>query len=145
MGSTLAAKASAVFRFAATPLACASGKFGASGSNPDVSTRNAKTSVVVANGESIVMAGLIKENSTLTSSGLPLISKIPVIGALFGHQDVTKDRTELILMITPKIVSDSSQAREVTDELRHKLPALEGMLPKAPATPPPPSVEPPAK
>jgi general secretion pathway protein D len=120
-------------------------KFGATGSNPDVSTRNAKTSVVVANGESIVMAGLIRENSTLTSSGLPLISKIPVIGALFGHQDVTKDRTELILMITPKIVSDSSQAREVTDELRHKLPALEGMLPKTPTTPPPPSVEPPAK
>jgi general secretion pathway protein D len=120
-------------------------KFGGSGANPDVSTRNAKTSVVVANGESIVMGGLIQENSTLTSSGLPLISKIPVLGALFGHQDVTKDRTELILMITPKIVSDTRQAREVTDELRHKLPALEGMLPKPPTTPPPPSVEPPAK
>ena len=120
-------------------------KFGSAGANPDVSTRNAKTSVVVANGESIVLAGLIRENSTLTSSGLPLVSKIPVIGALFGHQDVTKDRTELILMITPKIVSDSAQAREVTDELRRKLPALEGMLPKSPATPPPPSVESPAK
>jgi len=115
--------------------------FGGTGSNPDVSTRNAKTSVVVANNESIVMGGLIRENSTLTSSGLPLISKIPVLGALFGHQDVTKDRTELILMITPRIVSDTAQAREVTDELRRKLPALEGMLPVPPKTPPPPNPE----
>jgi general secretion pathway protein D len=120
-------------------------KFGGTGANPDVSTRNAKTSVVVANGESIVMGGLIQENSTLTSSGLPLLSKIPVLGALFGHQDVTKSRTELILMITPKIVSDTREAREATDELRRKLPALEGMLPKPPTTSPPPSVESPAK
>jgi general secretion pathway protein D len=119
--------------------------FGGAGANPDVSTRNAKTSVVVANGESIVMGGLILENSTFTSSGLPLLSKIPVLGALFGHQDVTKSRTELILMITPKIVSDTREAREVTDELRRKLPALEGMLPAPPKTPPPPDVQAPDK
>ncbi len=119
--------------------------FGGTGANPDVSTRNAKTSVVVANGESIVMGGLIRENTVTTSSGLPLLSKIPVLGALFGHQDITKDRTELMLMITPRIVSDTSQAREVTDELRRKLPTLEGMLPAPPKTPPPPSVESPAK
>ena len=81
----------------------------------------------------------------LSSSGLPLLSKIPVLGALFGHQDVTKDRTELILMITPRIVSDTAQAREVTDELRRKLPALEGMLPAPPKTPPPPDVQAPDK
>ncbi len=119
--------------------------FGGSGANPDVSTRNAKTSVVVANGESIVMGGLIREVNNLTSRGLPLLSKIPVLGALFGHQDVTKDRTELVLMITPRIVSDTSQAREVTDELRKKLPTLEGLLPKAPTTPPPPMSEAPPK
>jgi general secretion pathway protein D len=97
--------------------------------NPDVSTRNAKTSVVVANGESLVLGGLIRENSIMSSSGLPLLSKIPVLGALFGRQQITKDRTELLLMITPKIVSDPQQGRDVTDELRRRLPALEKMLP----------------
>ncbi|MGZ5048298.1 MAG: type II secretion system secretin GspD [Usitatibacter sp.] len=116
-------------------------QFSGSGGNPDVSTRNAKTSVVVANGESMVMAGLIRETSTMSSSGLPLLSKIPVVGALFGHQDLTKDRTELVLMITPRIVSDTGQAREVTDELRKKLPSLESLLPKPPTTPPPPMTE----
>ena len=100
--------------------------------NPDVSTRNAKTSVVVANGESIVMGGLIRETSLRDSSGLPLISKIPVLGALFGRQGIERNRTELILMVTPKIVSDPYQARDVTEELKRKLPALEKMLPLPP-------------
>jgi general secretion pathway protein D len=104
--------------------------------NPNVSTRNAKTSVVVANGESIVLGGLIRENTLRDSSGLPLISKIPVLGALFGHQGIKKDRTELILMVTPKIVTDPYQSRDVTDELKRKLPTLERMLPPAKTGPP---------
>jgi general secretion pathway protein D len=108
----------------------------ASNPNPNVSTRNAKTSVVVANGESIVLGGLIRENSIMSSSGLPLLSKIPVLGALFGSQHLTKDRTELVLMITPKIVSDPIQSRDATDELRRKLPSLEKMLPPTKTGPP---------
>ena len=113
--------------------------------NPNVATRNAKTSVQVASGESIALGGLIRENRQRTSNGLPLLSKIPVIGALFGEQEFHRTRTELVLIVTPKIVSDTSQAREVTDELRRKLPSLEGLLPKAPQGPPPPQVEAPAK
>jgi general secretion pathway protein D len=105
--------------------------------NPNVATRNAKTSVQVASGESIVLGGLIREKNGRTTSGIPLLSKIPVLGAMFGHQDMSRSRTELLLVITPKIVNDTVQAREVTDELRHKLPSLEGFLPKlSPATPP---------
>ncbi|MEP7068726.1 MAG: type II secretion system secretin GspD [Usitatibacter sp.] len=113
--------------------------------NPNVATRNAKTSVQVASGESIALGGLIRENRQRTSNGLPLLSKIPVIGALFGEQEFHRTRTELVLIVTPKIVSDTSQARDVTDELRRKLPSLEGLLPKAPRGPPPPQVEAPAK
>jgi general secretion pathway protein D len=113
--------------------------------NPDVSTRNAKTSVAVASGESIVLGGLIRENKIRESSGLPLLSKIPILGALVGSQHYLRERTELVLIITPKIVSDTAQARDVTDELRRKLPSLEGMLPKPPQTPPPPTVEAPNK
>lgn len=104
--------------------------------NPDVSTRNAKTSVVVANGESIVLGGLIRENTLRDSSGLPLISKIPVLGALFGQQGLKNDRTELILMVTPRIVSDPYQARDATEELRRRLPSLEKMLPPVKTGPP---------
>ncbi|MEO7797275.1 MAG: secretin N-terminal domain-containing protein, partial [Opitutaceae bacterium] len=97
--------------------------------NPDVATRNAKTSVVVASGESIVLAGLIRENRRRSSDGIPLLSKIPIIGAAFGTQTFNRERTELVLVITPKIVSDTTQARAVTDELRSKLPLLKSLLP----------------
>jgi general secretion pathway protein D len=119
--------------------------------NPDIGTRNAKTSIAVASGESVALAGLIQENYSIGSSGIPLISKIPVLGALFGSQSYERDRTELVLIITPRIISNPLQAREVTDEIRSKMPTLEGLLPKtsknpepgtellprAPATPPP--------
>jgi general secretion pathway protein D len=113
--------------------------------NPDVSTRNAKTSVAVASGESIVLGGLIRETNIRETSGVPLLSKIPILGALFGSQHFNRERTELVLIITPKIVSDTVQAREVTDELRRKLPTLEGMMPKPNQPVPPGAVEPPAK
>ena len=100
--------------------------------NPDVATRNAKTSVIVASGESIVLAGLIRENRRRSSDGIPLLSKIPLIGAAFGTQTFNRDRTELVLIITPKIVSDGLQAREATEELRNKLPLLKGLLPPMP-------------
>jgi general secretion pathway protein D len=109
--------------------------------NPNVNSRSAQTSVVVASGESIVLAGLIREDNGHSSTGLPLLSKIPVLGALFGTQSYQHNRTELVLIITPRIISDSTQAREATLELRKKLPALEGLLPKPedlpiPANPP---------
>jgi general secretion pathway protein D len=120
------------------PLAQAAGS---TNPNPDVATRNAKTSVVVASGESIVLAGLIRENNQRGSSGIPLLNKIPIIGAAFGSQTLDLTRTELVLIITPKIVNDPSQARAVTNELRSKLPALRDLLPpleptKSPVSPP---------
>ncbi len=98
--------------------------------NPTVNSRSAQTSVVVASGESIVLGGLIREDNTRSTSGIPLLSKIPVLGAFFGTQGFRRNRTELVLIITPRIVSDAMQAREVTLELRKKLPALESLLPK---------------
>ena len=105
--------------------------------NPDVSTRNAKTSVVVASGESIVLGGLIRETRTFDSTGIPLLSKIPIIGAAFGSQTYNRVRTELVLVITPKIVNDPAQARQVTEELRLRMPSLRGSLPalETPKTP----------
>jgi len=107
--------------------------------NPDVATRNAKTSVQVASGETIALGGLIRENKTRSTTGIPLLSKIPVVGALFGVQEYKRDRTELVLLITPKIVSDTTQARQATQELRDKLPSLRGLMPEMPKNPPPPN------
>ena len=98
--------------------------------NPNINTRSAQTSVIVNSGEAMILGGLIKDSKTLSASGVPLLSKIPVLGAVFGSQHIISSRTELVIMITPRVVANSAQAQDVTNELRRKLPALEDMLPK---------------
>ena len=103
---------------------------GASGTaNPTIATRKAQTVVTVGSGETMVLAGLIQEIDRSGSAGVPLLSKIPLIGGLFGTQSFSRDRTELVLLITPTVVTNSDDARAVTDEIRKKLPALEKFLP----------------
>jgi general secretion pathway protein D len=97
--------------------------------NPNVNSRSAQTTVVVGSGETIVLGGLIREDDTRGTSGIPLLSKIPILGAAFGTQNFQHQRIELILVITPHIVSDGAQARQVTEELRKKMPSLHGTLP----------------
>ncbi|MCE2990690.1 MAG: type II secretion system secretin GspD [Burkholderiales bacterium] len=101
-----------------------------SGSNPPINTRKAQTVVNVASGETMVLAGLIQNDRGSGSYGVPLLSKIPIIGGLFGTQTFRNNRTELVVLITPTVVSNGDEARAVTDELRKKLPALEGLIPK---------------
>ena len=99
------------------------------GANPTISTRKAQTVVTVSSGETMVLAGLISDSNIAGSSGVPLLSKIPLIGGLFGAQSLTKRRTELVLLITPTVVTNPEDARAITDEIRNKMPSLKGFLP----------------
>ena len=101
------------------------------GANPPITTRKAKTVVNVASGETMVLAGLIQNTSGSGSSGLPLLSKIPILGGLFGTQSMNKNRTELVILITPVVINNSDDSRAVMEELRKKLPGLQSAFPKA--------------
>ncbi len=105
------------------------GPRGTNGENPDIAQRSANTVVTVASGDSIVLGGLIREDNTRSTKGIPLLSKIPVLGAAFGTQTIVKRRTETILLIRPIVVSNARQAADATEELRRRMPALEGILP----------------
>lgn len=98
--------------------------------SPEVSNRSAKSLVTIASGETVVMAGLIRQDSSNDTSGLPGLAKIPVFGGLFGTQSQTGVRTELVVLITPKVINDARQARDITDELVRKVPTLRDMLVK---------------
>ncbi len=97
--------------------------------NPNISTRKAQTVVNVASGETIALAGLISKDTGFGTRGVPLLSKIPVIGGLFGVQSYTNNRTELVLLITPVVITNDDDARAVTNELRKKLPLLQTLIP----------------
>jgi general secretion pathway protein D len=96
--------------------------------SPTISKRSAKTMLSVQSGETIVMGGLISERSSGGSSGLPLLSEIPVLGGLFGNQSRQKDRTELVLLITPRVASNFNQAKTLSDELRKKMGEVQALV-----------------
>ena len=86
--------------------------------------RQMKSTVSVRSGETLVMGGLISDNTTTDKSGLPILSSIPVLGALFGTQTKNVNRTELLVVITPRVVRSDQELREVTSEMRERMKAL---------------------
>ncbi|MDB5606047.1 MAG: gspD [Bradyrhizobium sp.] len=88
---------------------------------PTVSERKVKSSISVATGQTVLLAGLISEQQNGNRSGLPLLDQIPGFGDAFGHQDKSTARTELIIFIRPQIIRDGSDAHIVAEELRSKL------------------------
>lgn len=99
--------------------------------------RQISSRVAVRSGESIVMGGLIQENSSSGRSGIPYLYDLPVVGNLFGSTDNSGARTELIVIITPRVVRTDIDVREVSDDLREKMRALTPLL-KTPASAPAP-------
>ncbi|MBK8208937.1 MAG: type II secretion system secretin GspD [Rhodospirillales bacterium] len=89
--------------------------------SPTISQRKVETTVAVQGGETVALGGLITDNRTDSSTGLPYLSRLPVIGWLFGTKRESAARTELLVLITPRVVGSMEQARQVTQELRSRL------------------------
>lgn len=94
--------------------------------NPRISTRSIATQVAVQSGETVLLGGLIRQDDVNTRSQVPYLGRIPGLGWLFGASTQSKGRTELIVLITPRVVTSSSEARGVTDEYRDKMRLLNG-------------------
>jgi general secretion pathway protein D len=91
------------------------------GLTPTISDRSVKSTISVASGQTVLLAGLISDEVDRTRSGIPVLDKLPGIGDLFSQQSGTKARTELIIFIRPTVIRDPVDARMVAEELRAKL------------------------
>ncbi|MCB1801380.1 MAG: type II secretion system secretin GspD [Gammaproteobacteria bacterium] len=91
---------------------------------PRIRQRKIKSTVAVNSGDTIVLGGLIENNRDRSESGVPLLHKVPGLGPLFGFKEDNQGRTELIVLITPRAVSDSTAALQVTDTFRRRLQKL---------------------
>jgi general secretion pathway protein D len=89
--------------------------------SPTFQQRRIKTKVIVQDGETISLAGLISDKKTKGNSGVPLLQEIPVLGTLFSTKLNNRDRTELLVLLTPHVVHDQREARALTEELKRKL------------------------
>lgn len=89
--------------------------------SPTISQRKINTTVVVNDGSTLALGGLIQEGRTITRSQVPGAGDIPVLGNLFRNKEDSQARTELLILITPRVVRDGAEARAATEELRNRL------------------------
>ena len=95
------------------------------GGNVSVDTNKLVTEAVVQDGETVMLAGLIKTENGKGSAGIPFLSRLPVVGALFGQQSRTDNRSEFVVLITPTVVRNPMEARQLTDDYGKQFRALQ--------------------
>ncbi|GAB1385600.1 type II secretion system secretin GspD [Melaminivora sp.] len=118
-------------------------KVSAGGSEyPSFQKRKVTTDATLENGRTIMLAGLIEDRSDGTVTGVPGLKDVPVFGALFGTTRKTRNKTELLITITPYIVSNRDEGERLAESFQGSLQKLQGLMQKnqAPdlAAPPPP-------
>ena len=92
--------------------------------NPTVSQRQLATQVAVQSGQTVLLGGLIQQNDGNTDTGTPGLNRIPILGRLFGQTDRSQQRTELVVLITPRVIASSDDARQITEEYQQKFESL---------------------
>jgi general secretion pathway protein D len=97
--------------------------------SPTIQQRRIASSVAVRDGNTIALGGLIRDTSTVGSSGVPFLSQIPILGALFGDKQDDKKRTELLVLLTPRVLRNTEDANNATSELIEKLQATKPLVP----------------
>jgi general secretion pathway protein D len=86
--------------------------------NQAISTRELKTQIAVQSGQTVLLGGLISQDEATTNTGIPGLNSIPVLGRLFGTTSRSRNRTELILLITPHVITNGNDAKQITDEYK---------------------------
>lgn len=103
--------------------------------NREINKRTLDTSIAVQSGQTILLGGLISEDDQDSDDGVPGLSRVPVLGKLFGSTSRSHQRTELIVLITPEVVSNSDEAREITEEYKRQFQNLNPLRGEPQSTP----------
>jgi len=86
--------------------------------------RSLISTVTVKSGDTVMLGGLIRENTNSADTGIPLLHDLPLIGALFGQKANSTQRTELVIMMRPSIAATPAEARKISEDIRRKFQIL---------------------
>jgi general secretion pathway protein D len=92
--------------------------------SPTISQREIKSTVAVSDRQTLALGGLIQDNRSQSVSGIPWLYRLPIIGALFSQTERKLERTELVVLLTPHVVSGADDSRKITNEFRKSLKGL---------------------
>jgi len=96
--------------------------------SPSFSRRSFSTQVTVQDGDTVAVGGFIGESRVNDSTGVPILHRLPLLGAAFGSKSISRSRTELIIFITPRVIYDTNQVQEATDEIKGNLKRIQKMM-----------------
>ena len=88
--------------------------------NPIFENQEISTTVVVRDGENVVLGGLIQNADTNTNSGVPGLNRVPVLGSLFSYRQDTTERKELFIVLRPEIVNLNDSAGTLYEEILNR-------------------------
>ena len=92
--------------------------------SPTIQRRQISSEVFMMTGETVALGGLIRDRQTEGVSGIPLLSEIPILGNLFKTTSNNEDRTELLVLLTPRVIRNAQDAAALTEELRRRIPSV---------------------
>lgn len=95
--------------------------------NREIQQRSIETEIAVQSGDTIILGGLIRENETRSTTGVPFFKDLPLVGPLFGQNQSGSNRTELIVLLTPRVLENRVDAQRVTREYREQFERLKPM------------------
>jgi general secretion pathway protein D len=96
--------------------------------SPSFSQRSIQTQVTVRDGDLIAIGGIINETDGESSAGIPGLHRIPLLGYAFGNKSRNRNRTELVVFFTPRVIYDTNELVEASDELVGKMRRLQKLI-----------------
>jgi general secretion pathway protein D len=90
-------------------------------SSPLIQNRKVSTEVTMTDGQTVVIGGLISQNRSNSDNGIPYLMDIPGLGLLFRNQTDSRSRSELLVFITPYVISDAQDSKRITDQFREQM------------------------
>ena len=109
--------------------------FGGTGSASFLKT-TAKTSVVVEDGQTLLIGGIIRTDKSKGYTGIPFLSRIPLLGYLFRASSDVLERNELVILVTPHVIASPEEGRAISERFKKRVETLEPLLKKKPELPP---------
>jgi general secretion pathway protein D len=93
--------------------------------SPSISRRSVNTQVTVQDGDTIAIGGIIAETTGMSTAGIPVLHKLPVIGSVFGSRSQNRGRSELVIFMTPRVIYDTNELVDASEELKSGLRRLQ--------------------
>jgi general secretion pathway protein D len=96
--------------------------------SPSFQNRSFQTQLTVQDGDTVAIGGIIQESNLQSSAGVPVLHRLPIVGPAFGSKSISKNRTELVVFLTPRVIYDASQMMDATEEIKSGMKRIEKLM-----------------